>query len=129
MNAHLIPSWPDIQRIFRDCLSEAELTFGPCALGWEYSVRLRQSPEYPETINDGQSQVTVWLTKGRSWIGYYYEAAHEAVHCLDPLSNYLKIGLVRKGDQTGGLVKIGESCVVVNYGKEGDSANDMGNTG
>ena len=28
-----------------------------------------------------------------------------------------------------GPVKIGESCVVVSDGEEGDYANDMGNTG
>ena len=79
-----IPSWATTQLIFRHCLSDAERTFGPHATGWEYTVRLRQSPPYPETTNDGQSQVTVWLTTKRSWVGYYYESAHEAVHCLNP---------------------------------------------
>lgn len=37
------------------------------------------------TSNDGQAHVTVWLTGDRSWVGYYYEAAHEAVHCLNPI--------------------------------------------
>ena len=82
---HLVPSESEIQLIFWHCLSEAERTFGPRAAGWEYSVRLRQHPQYPDTINDGQSQVDVWLTTGRSWIGYYFEAAHEAVHCLNPI--------------------------------------------
>ena len=80
----LIPCWSAIQSIFWHCLTEAERIFGPRAVGWEYTVRLRKSPLYPETINDGQSQVTVWLTEGRSWVGYYFEAAHEAVHCLNP---------------------------------------------
>lgn len=79
-----IPSCSETQRIFWHCLSEAEHTFGPRATGWEYSIRLRTSPLRPETINDGHSQVTVWLTKGRSWVGYYFETAHEAVHCLNP---------------------------------------------
>ena len=78
------PSWPTIQLIFWHCLCEAEHTFGPCAAGWEYTVLLRQSPPYPETINDGQCRVTVWLTRGKSSIGYCFEAAHEAIHCLDP---------------------------------------------
>ena len=85
MTPETIPDWPAIERIFWDCLSEAERTFGPRATGWEYTVGLRQSPSYPETINDGQSQVTVWLTAERSWVGYYFEAAHEAVHCLNPI--------------------------------------------
>ena len=79
-----IPSCPATQRIFWDCLSKAEHTFGPREAGWAYAVRRRQSPPYPETINDGQSHLTVWLTMGRSWDGYYFEAAHEAVHCLNP---------------------------------------------
>ena len=84
LNPDLTPSESEIQRIFWHCLSEAEHTFGPRAVDWEYTVRCRQSPPCPETINDGQSQVTVWLTTGRSWVGYCYEAAHEAVHCLNP---------------------------------------------
>ena len=84
LNPDSVPCESTIQLIFWHCLSEAEHTFGPRAVGWEYSVRLRQHPLNPETINDGQSQVDVWLTTGRSWIGYYFEAAHEAVHCLNP---------------------------------------------
>ena len=74
-----------IQRIFWDCLSKAEHTFGgPREAHWTYTVQLRHPSLGPETINDGQSQVTVWLTTNRSWVGYYFEAAHEAVHCLNP---------------------------------------------
>ena len=80
-----IPSYCQTQRIFWDCLSKAEHTFGPRGAGWEYTVSLRKAPPFPETINDGRSQVTVWLTLSRSWVGYYYEAAHEAVHCLNPI--------------------------------------------
>ena len=79
-----IPGWPTIQLIFWRSLAEAEHTFGPRAAGWAFTVRLRQSPPYPETINDGQNQVVVWLTSGRSWVGYYFEAAHEVIHCLNP---------------------------------------------
>ena len=80
----LIPSQPQIERIFWDCLSEAELTFGPRAAKWDYQIVLGHLP-YPMTSNDGQAHVTVWLTGNRSWVGYYYEAAHEAVHCLNPI--------------------------------------------
>ena len=85
LNPDSIPSESEIQLIFWHCLSEAEHTFGPRAAGWDYTVRLRQSPLHPETINDGQNQVTVWLTTERSWVGYCFEAAHEAVHCLNPI--------------------------------------------
>ena len=80
-----IPSDAYIQRIFWDCLSEAEHTFGgPREAHWTYAIQLRPPPLGPETINDGQSQVTVWLTTDRSWVGNYFEAAHESVHCLNP---------------------------------------------
>ena len=84
LNPDSVPSESTIQDIFWHCLSEAEHTFGPRADGWKYTVKLRQSPLHPETINDGQNQVAVWLTTGRSWVGYYFEAAHEAIHCLNP---------------------------------------------
>ena len=45
--------------------------------------------------------------------------------------NYLKLGLVLKGEHIGGSVKLGETwmvVVVVDDGKERDSAHDMGNT-
>ena len=48
---------------------------------------------------------------------------------IEPLRNYLKMELVWEGESTSGGVKIGESCVVVEDGEEGDSANDLGNTG
>lgn len=79
------PSDPYIHRIFWDCLSEAEHTFGGAREAhWTYTIQLRHPSLRPETINDGQDQVTVWLTIDRSWVGYYFEAAHEAVHCLNP---------------------------------------------
>ena len=80
----MIPSQSQIERIFWDCLSEAERTFGPRAAAWNYHIVIGQLP-YPMTSNDGQAHVTVWLTGDRSWVGYYYEAAHEAVHCLNPI--------------------------------------------
>ena len=85
LNPISIPCLANIQCIFSHCLLEAERTFGPRAPGWEYTVQLRQHPLNPETINDGQNQVTVWLSHGRSWVGYFFEAAHEAVHCLNPI--------------------------------------------
>ena len=81
---NLIPSQPQIERIFWDCLSEAERTLGLRAVGWDYHIVIGQLP-YPMTSNDSQARVTVWLTGDRSWVGYYYEAAHEAVHCLSPI--------------------------------------------
>ena len=84
MNPGSIPGFSSIERIFWDCLAKAENIFGPRAVGYEYTVKLRQSEGPPETINHGQGQVSVWLNPERSWVGYYYEAAHEAVHCLNP---------------------------------------------
>ena len=45
------------------------------------------------------------------------------------LRNYLKMGMVKKGKRTGGLVKMGESWEMVDDGKEGESADDMGSAG
>ena len=44
------------------------------------------------------------------------------------LRNYLKLGLVLKGEHIGGSVKLGETWVVVDDGKERDSAHYMGST-
>ena len=62
----------------------AEATFGTRSPGWQYIVRLRDTPPYPETVIIGSELVCVWLTKERSRVGYLYEAGHEAVHCLNP---------------------------------------------
>ena len=83
-NPELIPSWPEIVDIFEDCFARAEHTFGPREPGYHYSLRLREYPPYPQTINLGNCQILVWLTEDRSWIGYYFEAAHEVIHCLNP---------------------------------------------
>lgn len=77
-----VPPDDEIQSIFWDCLSEAEDTFGPKRPELQYEVRITDEKKYPETINYG-TKVLVFLTQGRSRIGYYYEAGHEAVHCLN----------------------------------------------
>lgn len=84
-NPRSIPTDSQIGRIIQHCLGETIRTFGPLATGWHHVVRFRQSPPFPETTNDGISTVTVWLTTKRSWVGYFFEAAHEAVHCLNPI--------------------------------------------
>ena len=62
----------------------AEATFGQRSPGWQYKVQLRSTPAYPETVIVGPELVCVWLTKERSRVGYFLEAGHEAVHCLNP---------------------------------------------
>lgn len=84
-NPSSIPDCHEVKLIFWDCFRRAEHAFGPREPGWEYTVKLRESPQYPETTNDAHSRVTVWLTTKRSWVGYYFEAAHEVVHCLNPI--------------------------------------------
>ena len=78
-----IPEFCAVKAIFSECFETAEQTFGPREPQWEYKVLLRDGLP-PETINDGHTQVFVCLSTGRSVIGYYFEAAHEAVHCLSP---------------------------------------------
>ena len=78
------PDFCAVKAIFSECFDMAERTFGPREPQWEYTVLLRDGIP-PETINDGHSQVFVCLSTGRSVIGYYFEAAHEAVHCLSPI--------------------------------------------
>ena len=46
----------------------------------------------------------------------------------EPVRNYLKLGLVLKGEHIGGSVKLGETWVVVDDGKERYSAHYMGST-
>ena len=79
-----IPPGYAIRQLFWDCLLEAERTFGRRAADWNYRVEPRDDGP-PMTTNDGYSKVVVWLTTDRSWLGYYFEAAHEAVHCLNPI--------------------------------------------
>ena len=78
-----IPDFCAVEAIFLECLEMAEQAFGPREPQWDYTVCLRDGHP-PETINDGHSQVFVCLSTGRSVIGYYFEAAHEAFHCLSP---------------------------------------------
>ena len=77
----LVPPYDEIQSIFWNCLSEAENTFGPRQPVLRYGMRVAHEKKYPETINYG-TIVLALFTEGRSRIGYYYEAGHEAVHCL-----------------------------------------------
>lgn len=84
VNPKSIPPLHSIRQTFWDCLLEAEHIFGPRASGWKLLVYTWDNP-YPMTSNDGHDRISIWLTEHRSWIGYYYEAAHEAVHCLNPI--------------------------------------------
>ncbi len=81
---NMVPDEREVHLIFWECLSSAEATFGARSPGWQYKVQLRDTPAYPETVIAGTELVCVWLTKGRSRVGYLYEAGHEAVHCLNP---------------------------------------------
>ena len=83
-NPGKIPPGYAIRQLFWDCLLEAERTFGRRVVGWNYRVELRAGGP-PMTTNDGRTNVTVYLNTDRSWLGYYFEAAHEAVHCLNPI--------------------------------------------
>ena len=87
----LVPPDDEIQSIFWDCLSDAENSFGPKRPELQYEVRITEEKKYPETINYG-TKVLVCFTRGRSRIGYNYEAGHEAVHCLTGVnhSTYLE---------------------------------------
>lgn len=79
-----IPPEREINDTFRGCLSKVESAFGALSPGWQHTLRLRDSPPYPETVITGPNTVSVWVTKGRSRVGYLFEAGHEAVHCLNP---------------------------------------------
>ena len=80
---HSVPDFCTVKAVFSECFEMAEQTFGPREPQWEYTVLLREGLP-PETVNDGHSQVCVYLSTGRSLIGYFFEAAHEAIHCLSP---------------------------------------------
>lgn len=81
-NPDQVPELAEIKRIFEYCLGEAERTFGDRDTSVHLSIQLREDESGPETIPLNQNIVLVWLSQGRSRVGYYYEAAHEAVHCL-----------------------------------------------
>ena len=78
-----VPDYRTVKAIFSECFEMAEQTFGAREPRWEYTVILREGLP-PVTVNDGHSQVFVFLSTGRSLIGYFFEAAHEAIHCLSP---------------------------------------------
>ena len=92
---NMVPDEREVHLIFWECLSSAEATLGARSPGWQYKVQLRDTPAYPETVIAGTELVCVWLTKGRSRVGYLYEAGHEAVHCL--VSRALRCNISRRG--------------------------------
>ena len=77
-----IPSREDISQVVGYCDMRAHQAFGPRATSLTPQLALREAPPYPETLVDGTSVIVV-LQTNRSWIGYFYEAAHEVVHALD----------------------------------------------
>ena len=82
-----IPDYAEVDAMFHEVLVEAEAHFGPRNPRWKnVIVRFNATVSEPRTDNDGDSTITVWLNPGRSRIGYCYEAAHEAVHCLNPVT-------------------------------------------
>ena len=82
-----VPPDDEIRVTVDCCLAEAGEAFGALETGWDYQVELRESPAHPETVVVGPGKVRIYLTAGRSRVGYLFEAGHEAVHCLNP-SNY-----------------------------------------
>ena len=79
---HEIPSHGDISLIVGYCDMKAHETFGPRSTTLSRQLMLREDPPYPETFADSTT-VLIVLTSNRSWLGYFYEAAHEVVHALD----------------------------------------------
>ena len=82
-----IPTETERKIAFQSCLNMAECTFGPRDTQWDITLRLvqRSSPRRaPETLPDRQGQVKVRLYVDTVWKGFILEAAHEAVHCLNP---------------------------------------------
>ena len=70
-NPDLVPPMHAIKQTFWDCLLEAGRTFGRPATGWNYETVLWDK-SYPMTSVNSDTQVIIYLTKGRSWIGYYF---------------------------------------------------------
>ena len=79
-----VPRDDEIRVTVDCCLAAAEEAFGALETGWDYQVELRESPAHPETVVVGPGKVRIYLTAGRSRVGYIFEAGHEAVHCLNP---------------------------------------------
>lgn len=81
---------PDIQELLDYCLGQVQGVFGEQEPGWpRYKLEPLDPPGVPLTIGlrtaDGSpDNVTIRLNTGRSWVGCVYEAAHEAVHWLNP---------------------------------------------
>ncbi len=90
-----IPDYAEVETLFHEALAEAEALLGPRSPKWQnVVVKFNAIVSQPRTDNDGNSTITVWLNPDRSWVGYCFEAAHEAVHCLNPVrlhdSTYLE---------------------------------------
>lgn len=82
-----VPLEDEIQEIVDYCLAEAGEAFGALEAGWDYKVKLRETPSYPETVVVGPGKVCINLTAGCTWVGCVFEAGHEVVHCLNPCNN------------------------------------------
>ena len=82
-----MPTETEREITFQSCLDVAECTFGPRDARWDIALRLvqRRSPRRaPETLPCGQGRAKVRLYIDTTWEGFILEAAHEAVHCLNP---------------------------------------------
>ncbi len=92
--AHLVPTLLEVVQIFWYCLDAAEQLLGKRERHWLYQVILHD--DRPETRPIRPGKAIVFLGTGRSMFGYYFEAAHEAVHCLNPKNGpatYLEEGI------------------------------------
>lgn len=76
-----IPPIDEIGDIFEYCLKRAEKILGFPPLGRDYKIVLRPGKS-PETLNQFDP-IIVYLSCGASRLGYLFEAAHEAAHCID----------------------------------------------
>lgn len=82
-----IPLDDEIRVTVDYCLAAAGEAFGALEAGWDYEVKLRATPAYPETVVVGPGKVRINLTADCSRVGYVFEAGHEAVHCLNPCNH------------------------------------------
>ena len=84
---NLIPDPLEVETTFFELLAAAESSLGPRDCKWQHiHVEFHDAVSQPRTDNDGISTITVLLNPSRSRIGYCYEAAHEAVHCINPVA-------------------------------------------